>query len=597
MLHIYPYWYLVNRVCTVSRHRFWGPGRPVLIFVVLFLLVVFAPFVTAQEPTPQPVDGPPFSLPFADPPGPDTWLYEQHYGNTTSAFNYGDVWYSLGQGLHFGIDFEAACGTPVRAIADGIVTYVDAAGFGAEPHNLVLVHPGTGYTSLYGHLLEAPDLVRGQSVRRGEVIALSGDPDGSCESRPHLHLEIRDSGYQTAYNPIDFFDVNWHMLTSIGLFTNIFQQDLDTPYRWMRLEDQPPISFAGDILNRYLHPWPPKLELRAPINPPVRRSLDPLPAAGEGDVQVTRAPVVVNQWNTGVWWNPADLDAVYLIDAVPGQSSGVFRQPLDGSPRVYVQPTPPALLSPGGDVSVQSVGGGDFVITRLSDGQSWTVFTNGNYPAVSPDGTRLLWEVVYGEIVPGQGEPSVEMWVSGLDGSDRRRVHSQSGGWSMWLDDHRLLLYHQQPYRADTTLSILDIDADQDAPVLLGTYRYLRGLQVAPGGEYVAFFLPFQSDAADNGVYVLATRPGSEARQLDGFGAYRWRDDDSLYMLSFDGSQDAHILSYVDVYTGRTRPLTNLDSLPIRVANGDWSVSPDGSRIVYVDPTDYGLYLLTIQAE
>jgi hypothetical protein len=49
--------------------------------------------------------------------------------------------------------------------------------------------------------------------------------------------------------------------------------------------------------------------------------------------------------------------------------------------------------------------------------------------------------------------------------------------------------------------------------------------------------------------------------------------------------------------SGEHRWLTDPDEVPIRVANGDWSVSPDGTRIVYVDPADYGLYMLTVGGE
>ena len=551
--------------------------------------------VVAQEGTPgSDPDEPPFSLPFADPPGPTTWLYEQHYGNTTAAFNYGDVWYEFGQGLHFGIDFEAPCGTPVLAIADGVVAYVDAEGFGAGPHNLVLDHPGTGYASLYGHLLQQPALIRGQTATRGQQIGLSGDPDGSCGSRPHLHLEIREEGYQVALNPVPFFDVNWHMIASIGPFTNGFQQDLDAPYRWMKLDDQPDVHFSANFLNNYSHPWPPRIELRAPVNPPVDRRLDPLP----DEVTVSRAAVALDQWSLGAWWDARDPDAVYLIDAVPDQDAGVFRQPLDGSPRRYVQPAPPPLVSPDGSVTVEYVGGGNMRIERRLTGETWDVFTNGNYPAVSPDGTRLLWEVVHGNYLPGSTLPGVAMWISNLDGTQRRQVYTQAGGYSQWLDSHRLLIVKRPPYTAETQLYILDVDDPRVQPELLGIYRFLHGLKIAPGGGMIAFYMPFQEDAAQSGVYVQLTEIGTSPRQLDVFGAYEWRDNRSLYVLSFDAAQDAaqgaHALGVVDSQSGDHRWLTDPDDLPIRVANGDWSVSPDGTRLVYVDPTDYGLYVLTV---
>lgn len=565
-------------------------------FITALLLVALALHTLpagAQEPTPTAprVDGPPFQLPFTEPPGPGTWLFQQHYGNTTQAFNYGDVWYEFGQGLHFGVDFEAPCGTPVHAIADGVVMFVDADGFGAGPHNLVLDHPGTGYTSLYGHLQNRPLLIKGEPVTRGQVVGVSGDPDGSCGSRPHLHLEVRSSNYQRAYNPLLFFDINWHMLTSIGPYNTNFQQDLDTPYRWMRLEDQPEIEFSGNWLNTYARPWPPKLEVRAPVNPPPFRALDALPE----DVRVTREPVSMGAWNIGAWWQPDDSAAVYLIDAIPGQGTGVFRQPLDGSPRAFVQLAPPLQTSPDGSITVERLPGGMMRLTRLADGAIFDVDTGGVYPAVSPDNTRLLWETVYGEIVPGTSNPGVVLTVSALDGGDRRRVYTGTGITGQWLDAHRLLIVQRVEYRAEHRVYVLDLDAPSEAePLLLGRYDFLHDLQVAPGGEWIAFFLAFQADPATNGVYVQRTEAGSSPRRLPEFGSYRWRDDDSLFLLSYGIDQAAHALGYAEAATGAFRWLTDPTVLPIRVANGEWSVSPDGTTIVTLNPRDYGLYALRV---
>src|SRR5260221_3122857 len=88
----------------------------------------------------------PFSLPFSTPPSPSTWLLGQQYGNTLGAYNFGPYWYGGGQGLHFGVDFAAPCGTDVVAIADGTVEYIDNFEFGLLPHNLVIVHSDLGYT-------------------------------------------------------------------------------------------------------------------------------------------------------------------------------------------------------------------------------------------------------------------------------------------------------------------------------------------------------------------------------------------------------------------------------------------------------------------
>jgi hypothetical protein len=111
------------------------------------------------------------------------------------------------------------------------------------------------------------------------------------------------------------------------------------------------------------------------------------------------------------------------------------------------------------------------------------------------------------------------------------------------------------------------------------------------------FYLAFQDDSDASGVYVQDTAPGSFARKLPFFGAYQWRDADSLYVLSYDMTADAHALGYVAVSTGVFRWLTDPAAMPIRVANGEWRVSPDGARILYVDPADYGLYLLSVEVE
>jgi murein DD-endopeptidase MepM/ murein hydrolase activator NlpD len=202
-------------------------------------------------------DAPPFGLPFNTPPGPSTWLLSQLYGNTTSAYLFRNIWYAAGQGLHFGVDFAAPCGTEVVAIGDGVVAKVDAREHGAGPHNLLIRHGERGLVSLYGHLLERPQLNVGQEVRRGQVVGLTGDPDETCTSRPHLHLEVRNLSYSIAYNPVLFIDADWDSLALVGQYGVGFQRDLRNPRRWQFMDDQPDVQFGGPLLNDYAAPWPP----------------------------------------------------------------------------------------------------------------------------------------------------------------------------------------------------------------------------------------------------------------------------------------------------------------------------------------------------
>ena len=207
---------------------------------------------------------PPFGFPFAGPPGPSTWLLGQAYGNTSGAYRQRNSTYRAGQGIHFGIDISAACKTTVVSIGDGVVAAVDGP-YGSAPHNLMINHPN-GYASLYGHLFEKPRIAVGTPVKRGQPVALSGDPDETCFSRPHLHLEIRDLSYRYAFNPIPLIDVDWDNLTLAGGFGRNFQRDLEDPRKWQDLEDQPEIGFGGPLINDFKNTWPPNF----PNNPPTQ---------------------------------------------------------------------------------------------------------------------------------------------------------------------------------------------------------------------------------------------------------------------------------------------------------------------------------------
>jgi murein DD-endopeptidase MepM/ murein hydrolase activator NlpD len=226
-----------------------------LIFLI-FLILSLSPSGKDELAQAQQVETPPFRLPFLDPPGPSTWLMGQAYGNTVGAYRQRESTYAAGQGLHFGLDLSARCGYPVVAIGDGVVAKVDAFEHGSRPHNLMIDHPN-GYASFYGHLLETPDLAPGQSVQAGQVVALVGDPDETCTSRPHLHLEIRNAGgYNRAYNPIPLIAADWDTLALVGSFGRGFARDLSEPRRWQSLYDQPEVAFWSERLNDYASPWP-----------------------------------------------------------------------------------------------------------------------------------------------------------------------------------------------------------------------------------------------------------------------------------------------------------------------------------------------------
>ncbi len=93
---------------------------------------------------------------------------------------------SVGGKANDGIDIAMPEGTSVRAAENGVVIY---AGDGLrEFGNTVLVRHEDGLVTVYGHASQLK-VSRGDTVRRGQEIALSG-MSGSADS-PRLHFEVR----------------------------------------------------------------------------------------------------------------------------------------------------------------------------------------------------------------------------------------------------------------------------------------------------------------------------------------------------------------------------------------------------------------------
>ncbi len=242
--------------------------RRVLLILLFSLIPLHFSFAqTADRPLIMPVQGP---------PGPDHWLFGQAYGNTTGAYRFGTAWYSAGEGLHFGIDLSMPCGTPLVAVADGEVLYVDNMSFGSAPHNLLIGHTDLGLVSLYGHLLDTPDLQPGQHVTQGQVVGQSGTPDDTCDSRPHLHYELRSANYGTTYNPVQYIDAHWDSLALIGPYSYpLFATDLNNARRWVTLDDQPDVVFGGRRLNDYANVYPSASNQGPPDTAPLRDLPEP----------------------------------------------------------------------------------------------------------------------------------------------------------------------------------------------------------------------------------------------------------------------------------------------------------------------------------
>ncbi len=99
---------------------------------------------------------------------------------------FGERWGSF----HYGVDFRASVGTPVKSVYSGVVegvgdtdTDCPKASFG----KWVFIRHSNGLSSTYGHL-SVISVKEGQKIKTGDIIGLSGNTGYS--TGPHLHLSV-----------------------------------------------------------------------------------------------------------------------------------------------------------------------------------------------------------------------------------------------------------------------------------------------------------------------------------------------------------------------------------------------------------------------
>jgi murein DD-endopeptidase MepM/ murein hydrolase activator NlpD len=151
-----------------------------------------------QPPVTPPVTPPPMVVtPTAQVPiltwPVDAGHITQQYGENPA--NYA----KFGLRGHNGIDIGVVVGTPVKAVADGVVAFTDTdpGGYGLY---LRIWHKALRCYSFYGHLSAVKCKV-GDAVKQGQIVALSGNTGNS--TGPHLHYELRLANEAGVYQVVD----------------------------------------------------------------------------------------------------------------------------------------------------------------------------------------------------------------------------------------------------------------------------------------------------------------------------------------------------------------------------------------------------------
>src|SRR3989344_5267488 len=100
------------------------------------------------------------------------------------------------QKMHAGVDIVASPGTPVRAPADGVISF---AGWDEQFGKLVSIDHGYGVLTRYAHNSQIYVQV-GQKVSKFDVVSATGNTGRS--TGPHFHYEVRVNGIPV--NPMNY---------------------------------------------------------------------------------------------------------------------------------------------------------------------------------------------------------------------------------------------------------------------------------------------------------------------------------------------------------------------------------------------------------
>jgi murein DD-endopeptidase MepM/ murein hydrolase activator NlpD len=110
-------------------------------------------------------------------------------GRITTPFGEVGPYWKLG--YHPGLDIAVRTGTPIKAMADGVVIEAESQGENSGYGHYVKIDHGNGLHTLYAHM-SILQVEPGDQIAAGQVIGLSGNTGFS--TGPHLHLEVRQNG-------------------------------------------------------------------------------------------------------------------------------------------------------------------------------------------------------------------------------------------------------------------------------------------------------------------------------------------------------------------------------------------------------------------
>jgi WD40-like Beta Propeller Repeat len=292
---------------------------------------------------------------------------------------------------------------------------------------------------------------------------------------------------------------------------------------------------------------------------------------------------------TGPFWSPDSNNVWYIDRPSPEERAGIWGVSLQGGLPEFITAK---LGIYSDDLAYRAFPqGGETVVERMADGQRWNLANGARAVAFSPDDRRLAWTA--GQSGPPFDTPVREIWISNIDGTDAHMLLQMYGGGLLgWQSENTLLVNGRESPEA-SGIYLWSLSADTSAIDEILQVPAMRGGILSPDRHWLAYQVVFSGEAETDGLW-LADLETAEHRRLDLFGAYKWRTAGQLLVIPFEPESSVHQLWQVEALTGETRPLTDPLTTPIRIANGDWAVSPDGRYMAWVSALDQNIWVLDL---
>jgi hypothetical protein len=289
-------------------------------------------------------------------------------------------------------------------------------------------------------------------------------------------------------------------------------------------------------------------------------------------------------------WSHDSEWVLFLDNPSESEPAGLYGVPVDGGKPTLIHARVGAYSNSKAMVAYYEAG--RMYVERWADGTRWPIPSEGRIVRFSPSGRQVGWEITTKSIQFPEVRQR-KIWLSNSDGTQAREIVTVNGGVFVgWLDGESTILVTGR-LAPSTPAGIWRIAFEDGAGKLLHEVNRPRSPLLSPNGEWLAYYVAFDSDPERNGLWVMRT-DGTDIQKLNLFGAYRWREDGVLLVIPIDLNASGSSLWQVDLLRGETTRLTDSDTSHIPIANNDWQPSPDGTRIVFLSSVDRNLWVFSL---